>query len=518
MKRTLSKYSIYRTLLLLILWIYTDVNAQNKNSFVQDSLDQYINDAMTKWNIPGLAVAITKDDRLVYSKGFGIANVDIGNKVDENTLFPIWSMGKSFTAFSLALLEQRNQLHLDDLVKHHYQNFKMDSKDYENELTLIDVLAHRMGVETFQGDFLWSESPLTTAQLLDKWAHFKPRYPMRSGFQYSNYGYLIAGQVLESVGKKTWQTFLTDEILKPLGMNRSTLLEEDLKTNNNVSSGHTKIQGTIKTIGAMQGLRIEPFGGMYSSIHEMIVWIQLHLNKGIINGKRIFAESIFDRVHQSYNSIGKMYLPDGSNPLVNYELGWEVRDYYGKKVITHGGSYHGFLTMMGFVPQEKLGFVILTNSDAHELTESLKWQIVDAYRNQAFKNHVQPLVEYTQREEIRREQWLQVMLDSVAQKIKPTIPLKRFEGSYQNKIYGIVQVKLVGDDTLELKFEHHPLLTASLKHIGDNRFFCEYSNSMFGKVVIPFEEKNNTIISFELSVDPLVEFTTYQFLKCKDGS
>lgn len=505
-------------LLLILILFYNDVNAQTKNTFIKDSLDSYINEAMKMWNIPGVAVAITKDDVLVYSKGFGVANVDTGSKVDENTLFPIWSMGKSFTAFSLALLEQRNQLKLDDLVKHHFQNFKMENKDYENELNLIDLLAHRIGVETFQGDFLWSESRLTTTQLLEKWSNFKPRYPIRSGFQYSNYGYLIAGEVLEKVSKKTWQSFLTAEVLKPLAMNRGTLFTEDLKTNKNVARGHSKRKGTVKSMKAGQDSRIEPFGGMYSSVNEMIVWIQLQLDKGIIKGKRIFAESIFDRVQKPYNSIGKMYLPDGSNPHVNYCLGWETRDYFGKEVITHGGAYHGFLTMMGFVPQEKLGFVILTNSDAHELTEALKWQIVDAYINKPFKNHAQSMFEFTQAEEIRREQWLQVMSDSVALKIKTKIPLKRFEGYYQNKIYGIIQVKLIGADTLQLQFEHHPSLTATLKHISDNRFFCTYSNQMFGEVVIPFEEKNSKIVSFELSVDPLVEFTTYQFIKFKEGS
>lgn len=489
--------------------------AQNKNTFIQDSLDHYINNAMKIWNIPGVAIAIIKNDSIVYSKGFGFIEVDKRNKVNTSTLFPIWSMGKSFTAFSLALLEDRNHLKLDDKISDHFQTFKMNNKNYENEMNITDLLSHRMGIETFQGDFLWSETSLSTEQLLEKWSNFSPTYPIRSGFQYSNYGYLIAGQVIESVSKKKWQKFLTDEVLKPLQMNQSILFVDELNLKKNIAKGHVKVDHKITPLAKGESIKIEPFGGMYTSVDEMIVWIQLHLNKGIINNKSIFAERIFDRVHKPYNIVGKMYLPDGSSPNVNYGLGWEIREYHGKEIVTHGGAYNGFLSMMGFVPNEKLGFVILTNSDAHELTEALKWQIIDAYFNRKYVNHAVAMFNYSNAADVRRSNWLTKISDSLAENRVRKIPLKKFEGMYQNNIYGSIKVKQIDAHTLELKFEHHPKLTATLKHLGDNRFFCEYSQAMFGKVIIPFLEKNNEVDGFELTMDSFVEFTPYYFTKLK---
>lgn len=507
---------------LLHLFIITTITSfntitwsQNKNSFIKDSLDLYVREAMQLWDIPGVAIAIVKNDSILYSKGFGVTEANKQNKVNTSTLFPIWSMGKSLTAFSLALLEDRNQLKLDDRVKNHFQKFKMHNKNYENEMNIIDLLSHRMGIETFQGDFLWSETSLDNEQLLEKWSNFSPTYPIRSGFQYSNYGYLIAGQVIESVSKKKWQSFITDEVLKPLQMNQSIVYVEDLKLKGNIAKGHIKAEGKIKSLAPGESTKIEPFGGIYSSVDEMILWVQLHLNKGIINDLRIFSERIFDRVYKPYNIVGKMYLPDGSSPNVNYGLGWEIRDYHGKEVVTHGGAYNGFLSMMGFVPHEKLGFVILTNSDAHELTEALKWQIIDAYLNKNYKNYTKTMFNYTKSVEARRNKWLTKIKDSLAINPLTKIPLKKFEGIYQNNIYGDILVTQLDATTLELKFEHHPKLTAILKHLGDNRFFCEYSQAMFGKVEIPFLIKNNEVESFELSLDPFVEFTTYLFKKSK---
>lgn len=371
-----------------------------------------------------------------------------------------------------------------------------------------------MGVETFQGDFLWSESTLNNKELAQKWSKFSPKYPIRSGFQYSNFGYMIAGNVIENISKQNWQSFLHEEVLIPLGMNSTVLFVDELNKKQNVAKGHIKVDGAIVP-AVEQRIKIEAFGGMYSTVDDMIVWIRLHLNKGKSGTTKIFNESIFERVHKPQNIIGKMYLPDGSSPNVNYALGWEVRDYQHREVITHGGAYTGFASMMGFVPQEKLGFVILTNSDAHELGEALKWQVIDAYLDRNYTTYTQNMYNYTQAGEEWEAKQFRKMKDSIELNLPTMLPLKNFAGTYESDIYGTIQVELEDQNTLKLKFEHHPQLFAKLKHMGNNRFWCEYSQTMFGKVVIPFEVKNDKIIGFELSVHPYVEFTSYSFKKRK---
>lgn len=504
---------------ILILFALNSSNfqvvGQTQNKFITDSLDNYIGNAMKVWDIPGVSVAIVKNDTVVYAKSFGVNDLHRQTKTDNTTLFPIWSMGKSFTAFSLALLEDRKQLDLEDKVKKYDPKFKMESLAHEKEMNLMDLLSHRMGIETFQGDFLWSESSLVNEQLIQKWSKFTPKYPIRSGFQYSNFGYMIAANVVENVSKTKWQSYINDEILKPLGMQNTFVYIDDLKQKQNIANGHIKMNGKVMPLMGQNNIKIEAFGGMYSSIDDMILWIKLHLNKGNIGKANVFNERIFNRVHKPQNIIGKMYLPDGSSPNVNYALGWEVRDYMQREVISHGGAYTGFSSMMGFVPQEKLGFVVLTNSDSHELGEALKWQIIDAYLNRNYINYAQNMYNYTKMGEEWEAKNQAIMQDSVALKLPTSVPLKAFEGNYESAVYGKIQVIVQDANTLKLTFEHHPQLTAILKHIGNNRFWCEYSQTMFGKVIVPFMVQNASVIGFELAVHPYVEFTTYSFRKQK---
>ncbi len=501
---------------LIIAWLLSHsivLSGQTCNTFLRDSLDRYITTAMDRWNIPGLAVAIIKDDTLVYAKGFGVTELGSLEQVNTSTLFPIWSMGKSFTAFGLALLEARHALNLDDPVKQHYPAFRMADKTYERAVTITDLLAHRIGIETFHGDFLWSESTLNTPLLLRKWAKLQPAYPLRSGFQYSNFGYLIAGEVLEQVCKKNWQDFITQEILIPTGMKNSVLYPDQLRNRGNIANCHVKVMGKIKPIGANINPRIEAFGGMYSNVEDMIHWLRLHLNKGILDNTQVFEAGIFERVHRPQSIVGKIYIPDGSSSWVNYALGWEVRDYRHREVLTHGGAYKGFASMMGFVPQEKLGFVILSNSDPHELGEALKWQIIDAYLNTPYQNYFEQIYQYTRQAEAWEAQKQQSMQDSVALHLAPTVPLTAFEGVYSNDVYGNVKIVTKGPDMLKLCFEHHPKLEATLQHVGDNRFWATYSEAMFGQVLMPFRIKNDKVLGFALTVHPSVEFTAWQFNK-----
>lgn len=512
-----DKFGIIRALFIFIAYFLISVSPKTvfaqQPAFTTDSLDNYISYALKLWQIPGAAVAIVKNDTVIYTKSFGVIDLSNQRKTDNTTLFPIWSMGKSFTSFSLALLEERKQINLNDKVKKIYPSFKMIYKNYQDEMNLIDLLSHRMGIETFQGDFLWSESTLSNEQLINKWSKFSPQYAIRSGFQYSNFGYLLAGNVIEQVTRKSWQSFLANEVLLPLGMTNSILNVVDLKQKQNIANGHVKANGLIVPLPEGKRLRIEAFGGMYTTIYDMILWIRLHLNKGKLGSARLFEESLFNRVHKPQNIVGKMYLPDGSSPNVNYALGWEVRDFQHREVITHGGAYSGFASMMGFVPQEKLGFVILTNSDAHELGEALKWQIINAYINRNYVNYAKSMHDYTQASEEWEAKNTSKMQDSIALNIGTDVPLKNFTGRYHNPIYGKVEVEMKDTGSLKLKFEHHPQLYAVLNHIGNNRFWCEYSQPMFGKVVIPFTVKNNKIKTFELSVHQYVEFTKYTFTK-----
>ena len=505
---SLKRCSFFIALLFCVQLLF----AQASPAFITDSLDPYIHKAMKRWQIPGLAIAITKSDSIVYAKGFGVRSIHVNDSVTTKTLFPIWSMGKAFTALALALLQEEKRLKLDDKAHQFLPSFNMADSFHQKETTVADLLAHRMGIETFQGDFLWSESDLTTDELLQRWAKIKPAYGLRTGFRYSNFGYLVAGKVIEQVSKQSWQKFIVSHILQPLEMKHTQVYIDSAQRQHNRAKGHTLQQGKLIRLPENSGQFIQPFGGIYSTAEDMAKWLIANANKGKVNGKQILPKEAFETVHTPHNVIGRSYMPNGVVSLLNYGLGWDMRNYCNKEVISHGGAYAGHVSMMGFLPEEQLGFVILTNSDANELTEALKWQVIDAYLGRPFFHYSDSMFRFVEQQRQWEADEMEKRKAALRSKEK-TSNLKAYAGTYHCALYGNISVETKGTDTLIMKFQHHPNLAATLTPFSETDFVCIYNHPMFGEVIIPFLWEKQRVKSFQFSVHPLVEFTSYRFIK-----
>lgn len=478
-------------------------------------IDSVVQKAMRDWKIPGVAIGIVHKDSVVYAKGFGITDLVSKRAVNKTTAFPIWSMGKSFTAFALALLEQQNKVHLDTaILRYGSDQFK---RLWRNQPTLnaIDLLSHRTGLETFQGDFLWSASTLSAKKLAARWPSLSPAYSTRAGFHYSNLAYLMAGELIQQVSSLSWQQYLQQNVFSALGVRNITLYPKAIEKLLNRASGYSVVADTVLPISETKQTRIEAFGGMYADIESMLDWLRLHINKGRLNGQELFPAAIVSRVLNAQNSIGEMYLPDGTHPKTDYALGWESRNYHGVQVYSHGGAYAGFLSMMGFVPEIQLGFVVLTNSDAHELCEALRWQIIDAAIGRPFVNYTVNIQQYLAAGAAAAEKEKRLINDTVAMHLPTSVPIKKFVGVYSNPVYGKVWIKQMGAHGLTMRFQQHPQLKASLYHLGGNRFYTVYNQIIFGSAILPFAVAGDSIHSFKLFVNPSVEFTEYTFRKTK---
>ncbi len=480
----------------------------------KQNLSTYIDSAAKKWKVPGIAVAITKGDSIIFSEAFGYADLNKKIPVTEKTIFPIGSMGKSFTAFAIALLQEKKQLSLDDKVTRWLPWLDFKDVSLKNQLMLSDILSHRTGMETFAGDLLWTESNLETKSLLTKWAKIKPAFAIRSRFGYSNFGYMAAGEVIRSVTKKPWQTFIQEELLNPLHMSHSFLYADEVKKYKDVAIGYTMEKDSIQQIPDGTGV-LQAFGGMYSNVNDIAKWLIMHANDGVVNGRKMFSESTVWGVRNPYTIIGKNFLPNGKRLTMNYGLGWELTNYNNQEVVCHGGAYSGFLSMMGFIPEQKAGFVILTNNDSHELTEALRWKIIDLIMNTPSIDYSEAILNYVkhQQQEMRSQE--QQMNDSISLNIKTPISINKYEGTYLNEIYGKIFLQAKGNNLL-LTMQHHPKINAALTYIGNNRFYCQYNHPMFGKTVWPFTIENGEVKSLVLSVHPFLEFTNYKFLKMKE--
>ncbi len=501
------------TLIILIVSFITHYSQTQLPSFITDSLDAYVEKALTTWQIPGVAVCVVKDGEVVVMKGYGLREAGKDDKVDENTLFMIGSNTKAFTATLLAMLENDGKCSLDDKVQKYLPDFTMKDLWVAKELNLTDIVSHRMGMETFQGDFMYWTSDLTMDEVVQKFGQLTPKYSFRTKWGYTNAGYAIAAKIIEKISAKTWSEFLKEKILIPLEMNRTLTLSEELKNADNVAAPHTFIDGITTPIPIPYIDNLAPAGSIGSSVKDMSNWIIAQLNNGKLEGdESIISPSVIKRTRKPASIVGRISHPFNKQHYSLYALGWELQDYEGKELVEHTGGVNGFVTSVTLVPEENLGVVVLTNTDQSGLFVALKWEIVDAFLGLPYRNYSDFYYEGFGSGRANEEKRNKELRDSVNLHLEPSIDLNEYTGKYLNDVYGYADIKKNGE-ALEISFEHHSNLKGNLECLGGNRFVCTFNDPIYGVRVFPFVTDENKVKSFTLSVHPFIEFTTYEFVK-----
>ena len=276
------------------------VNAQQRNTFITDSLDNYITKGMEDWQIPGLAVAIVKDGKVVYMKGYGTTVEGGEDRVDENTLFMIGSNTKAFTAAALANLNKEGVLSLNDKVTKWLPKFKLKDPLVTQDVNIRDLLCHRIGFETFQGDFTYWGSTLNREDVIKRMSLIDAPYSFRTQWGYCNAAFLVAGEIIPKATGANWSDYLTENILQPLGMNRTYCLHNQWSGLTNVAQPHSIIDKRLTKINIENIDNLAPAGSMSSSIHDMAIWMKANLNLGKIEEEQIIDPNIFESIRQPH--------------------------------------------------------------------------------------------------------------------------------------------------------------------------------------------------------------------------
>ena len=503
-----------KTLFFLLTLISLKVFAQTDSipSFVKDSLDVYVNRALTDWQIPGVAVCIVKNGKIAVMKGYGVKDWDTKEPVDENTLFMIGSNTKAFTATALAMLDADKKLSLDDKVTKWIPQFKLDNKAAGEQAIVRDLLCHRIGFQTFQGDFTYWTSNLTRSEVIEKMSHIKAAYPFRTTWGYTNAAFLTAGQIIPKATRMQWEDFVKQKIFEPLDMKNTLALSKDFPNAVNKCSPYTMQDGKIVKIPFCYIDNLAPAGSIGSSVNDMSHWVMMQLNNGKYNNKQVVPAAAIAETRTPASILGN------SRPLYNeghfslYGLGWFLQEYCGKEIISHTGGVNGFVTSVTLIPEEKLGIIVFTNTDQNSFYEALKWEIMDAYLGKAYRNYSKIYLGYY-KQNFDKEQKKDMMLkDSVAMNLKTSLPLKDYAGNYFNDVYGNMKVVLENGE-LKMKFSHHPNMYAKLESLGGNRFYATFSDPEFSKAIFPFHVANGKVKSVTVKVADFIEYNPYEFIK-----
>ncbi len=496
---------------IVIFCLLPILSSAQQPSFIADSLNKYILREMAAQNLPGLAIAIVKDGKIIVSKGYGVVETGKNQTVNDSTLFQIASCSKAFTATSLCLLAQQKKLSLDDTVRKYMPGFGLYNPLATSQVTIRDLLCHRIGLQTFQGDFLNWNSNITRKEVISAMAKEKPVYGFRAHFGYCNAAFLTAGEIIPIVTNQSWDAFVKATFFDPLNMTRTSTTSSIISADKNACKPHTIENGKAIVLPYDNIDNLGPAGSINSCVKDLSHWLIMQLDSGRFSGKQIVPFSVLKETRKPQTIIENR--PNAASHFSTYCLGWFSSDYYGKQLFYHDGGADGFLSTVCFVPELNLGITVLVNSDRSSLMDDLRKQIIDAYMNLPYKNYSAISVSQSKRGNLEDEKQMKIWKDSVALKIQLPIPAANFVGTYSNSVYGKMTITNVAGK-LTATFEHHLGDVGKFEYMGNNKFLCTYSN-MWGINIAPFLIVDGKLESITINVNPEVDFMPYVFVKEK---
>ncbi len=317
---------------------------------VVHNVETIVNDALEKFNIPGAAVAVIEDDKVVYAKGHGFQQLNPKIPVTEKTIFYIGSCTKSFTAFVLGQLVDEGKVSWDDPVKKYIPELSLINKNTLDNMTIRDLLAHRTGFG--RHDTLWFIHDVFHKDFLELLNHLHSRYELREQFYYNNFMYVLAACVIEKVTGQSWYAVVSSRILNPLGMKDTYVNFNDQSSISNFAKPYADVENTLLELPYHNIYVMDSAGGMQSNVLDLLKWLQVHMS----NGLGIIQNQTLKEMHTA--QISTNVYPD----INGYGLGWFVGNYKGCDFVRHGGMLDGFASDISFMPDKKIGVIILTNS------------------------------------------------------------------------------------------------------------------------------------------------------------
>lgn len=467
-------------------------------------LDAYYAKALKDWEVPGMSIAIVKDGKVIFAKGYGVREAGKSALADENTLYAIASNTKAMTSAMIAQLIEEGKLGWNDKVKKYLPYFELYDPYVSSETTIRDILSHRVGLGTFSGDIVWYRSTLSAEDVIKRAKHLPRAYDFRSGYGYSNVMYLAAGEVIKKVTGKSWGENINERILTPLGMTRTVWSTNNLESKGNVASPHGLFEGIHKPITWENWETIAAMGGVISSVQDMSQWMIMNLNNGVYNNDTLFSTQSRNMMWTPHNNFTvDQTSSEKAVHFRGYALGWTISDYNGRLRVGHTGGYSGMLSAVTLIPDEKLGVVVLTNGMKPMFGPLINYT-VDAFLKTSTRDwSAEALANYKKNKDTRIEERKKARNPDT----KPSVPIKEYTGEYLAAAYGKIFVK-ENDGKMVISFEHTPDLSATLDHWHYDVWRMTWQKpdplTWFQHATVKFELDNNnkvTGLSFDVPND-----------------
>jgi CubicO group peptidase (beta-lactamase class C family) len=505
-----------RKLIPFLLYCLLQLNATAllaQPPFIKDSLNNYIEKGIQQWHIPGLAIAIIKDGKIVVMKGFGVRNIITKEPVNEHTLFMIASNTKLFTATSLAQLAYNHKLSLNDKIIKYFPDFQLYDSEVTKMVTIRDMLSHHLGTKTFQGDFSFWDSKNTRHEIMYKMRFLKPNQTFRQNFGYCNSCFLTAGEIIPKVTGKPWEVYVYDSLIAPLDMRHTQTLGYAMSKMPNTATPYTTaFTGKLESLPYDQVDNLGPAGSLVSCVSDLSKWLMMQLDSGRYQGKTIIPWEVLKTTREMTTIISSQ--KRGESHFSGYGLGIFETDYHGKQIFWHTGGAFGFVTNTCFIPELNLGITILTNQDNQDFFELLRYQILNAYLQVPYENLSATVLPAFMDEQAREMKTIEGWKMRIKGNL-PTLPIKNYTGTYENQLYGTITISQEKNmpNNLIIQFNSHQNLKATLQYLDNDEWLLTYNNPAFGIFTSSFLTKNKTVSGISIKASDFVETDPYLFIK-----
>lgn len=469
---------------LLVVFV-TTLFAENYSfgQITSKEVDALVINAMEKFNVVGAAVAIVKDGNVIHKRGYGVKSIITKQQVDERTNFQIASNSKAFTTAALAILVDEGKISWKDKVKKYIPEFAMYNEYVTENFLIEDLLCHRSGLGLGAGDLMVfpDGSDFTIKDVATCFQYFKPVSAFRTQFDYDNLLYIIAGEIIARVSEMSWGQFVQSKIMMPLQMNNSFTSNKDIKDFTNIAMPHsteTFGNGTIRTFNLSDEQINGAAGGILSNVEDMSKWMIMQLSTGKYGDKlekQLFTEERQKEMWRIHTVTDANPNPRYNSHFAGYGLGWDLTDKKGNLMVSHTGGLPGMLSLVGLIPDLKLGIVILTNTEigGAGLFTCVYNAILDSYWG---LDKIDYLDLYTKRLEA-----LKGNADSIVSNVWKHVDMAKnnkinqqdYIGIYEDNWFGRIEIFMKGDQ-LWFKSYRSPKLNGPMRFYKANSFAIKW--------------------------------------------
>jgi CubicO group peptidase (beta-lactamase class C family) len=464
-------------------------------------LDADVNRVLKTFDVPGIAIAIVKDGKVIAAKGYGVRKLGDPAPVTGRTLFEVASNSKAFTAAALAMLVDEGKLKWDDPVTKHLPGFQMYDSYVTGAMTVRDLLTHRSGLGLGAGDLMWwPTSNFSSDEIIERLRYIKPATSFRNSYAYDNLLYIVAGKIIADKAGKSWGDTVRERILTPLGMDGTTTSVAAMLKTADYSAPHSKVGETTTVVKPMPVENAIGAVGINTSAEDIARWMNMLLNGGKTpDGKQLISDK---QLREMWTAQTPMKISEPKPPLAAtkpnfaaYGLGFQLRDYRGRKIALHGGALQGFYSRVLMVPEEKLGIAIFTNAENSGSMTALQWRLLDQYMNVPASDWIGIVSADEQAK--HKEELAKVGTASAARaaKSQPSLALSAYEGEYQDAWYGAVTIQREGGKQV-MRFVKTPDLVGDLEHFQHDTFIVRWRQRNFNA---------DAYVSFALNPDGSIE-------------